>query len=62
MGPTTFHDRSTEQYGTPDWEAVEAAAHHKSLATTEIYVGSLLLKRRLPTVMRLLDPPPAEVK
>ena len=55
-GLTTLHDRSAEEFGVPDWESVQAAAHHQSMGTTEPYVKSLLLKRRLPSRMRLLDP------
>lgn len=57
-GLTTLHDRTIETYGFPDWEATQAAAHHRSMATTELYVKSLLLRRRLPDRIRLLDPRP----
>jgi hypothetical protein len=53
---THMADRSLREFGVIDWTSLKEAADHKSVGTTEPYVQSLLQERKMPAMMRLLDP------
>lgn len=54
---TTLYERMGTQPGGVRWGDLKEIAHHNQESTTEGYVKSLELRRRLPTTIRLLDPP-----